>query len=99
MAGRRLGWAMISATKLVSAMVVWRSSPGGEQLGSQRVLSAKGLVGHHGDIVVARRGDRGDDTAALEGTQDTFAGPRDALFRVLLAWSGAWRYGRAHAEG
>jgi len=39
---------------------------GGQQLGEQRVLLAQGLVRHDRDLAVPRRGDQGDDAAALE---------------------------------
>ena len=49
------------------------SGSGGEQLGQERILLAQGLVRHPGDLAVARRGDQGDDPAALEKAQDALA--------------------------
>ena len=58
-----------------------------QQLGQERIFLAYRLVGHHGDLTVARRGHQGDDPAPLEETEDALAGALDDGLDVLLGKS------------
>ena len=58
---------------------------GGQEPGEERIFLAHGFVGDDGYFAVARRGDEGDDTTALEKSQDALARPLHEPFDIFLA--------------
>jgi hypothetical protein len=71
-------------------MTAWRGTGGGrsQEASEQRIFVAHGLVGHDGDLTVARRGDEGDDAAPLEEAEDALARALDDGLDVLLGRCG-----------
>ena len=63
-----------------------RSTGGGrsQEASDQWIFFAHGLIGHHGDLTVAGRGDERDDAAPLEKAEDAFARAFDDGLDVLL---------------
>ena len=70
---------------LVGRASGWSTGGGSSQEPSeQRIFVAYGLVGHYGDLTVARRRDESDDAAPLEKAEDAFARALDDGLDVLL---------------
>jgi hypothetical protein len=61
-----------------------------EQPGQERVFLAHGFVGNDGDLTVAWRGHKGDDTTTLKEAEDALARTTHELLNLVLRRRGRW---------